>query len=353
MPAFLSPTVRSRAERAAAWVLALALGATGLAQSAPLDLETAWSRAPEVSADVATRRNDLEVAARTAARTDRDPLATGLERLQATQALQAAEASLAAAERSARASALQAYVAVLQAMDAEAQARTRADLAERNLAAARVRHEAGAITDLALSQSVADAESAVRAARDAATDLDFAWSDLAAVVGLEAAGLRTAGIAATPTDLPEPPDLAADLAGLGAGHAGIATAERGLALARLRLQGVDHEGSAPNAVSDARADVASAERRVDDARRSAAQQLRTAHQNLLVAYGRVHDARVADAAAGTTLDAQRVRWESGELSPIAWQQAQLDRERAASSLRAAIHGAWTAWLRYEQARAGG
>jgi outer membrane protein TolC len=116
---------------------------------------------------------------------------------------------------------------------------------------------------------------------------------------------------------------------------------------------MDHEGSAPNAVADAQAEVATAERLVEDARRAAAQQLRAAHQSLLVAYGRVEDAQVADAAAATTLDAQRVRLEAGDLSPIAWEEAQLERERAASSLRAAVHAAWMAWSRYELAVAGG
>ena len=336
-------------------VLLTVLASPALSQGAPapLDLEDAWSRAPEMSADVATRRIDLDVASRTAARAELDPLATGLERLQAEQGLAAAAASLASAERSARSSALQAYVAVVQARDAEAQAAVRADLAQRNLAAARVRHEAGAITDLALSQAAADAETAERTARDAATDLAFAWSDLAAIVGIPADELRTAGLAPVPAALPELPDLERDLADLASVHAGIATAERALALAELRLRGVDHEGSSPNAISDARDDVATARRRVEDAVRNAEQQLRAAHQNLLVAYGRLDDARTADAAAVTTLDAQQVRQEAGELSPIAWLQAQLDRERAAASLRASVHTAWLQWLRYEQALAGG
>ncbi len=336
-------------------VLVAALATPALSQSAPapLDLDAAWTRAPEVSADVATRRNDVDVAARTAARAELDPLATGLERLQAEQGLAAAVASLASAERSARISALQAYVAVIQAIDAEAQAVVRADLAQRNLVAARVRHEAGAITDLALSQSAADADGAERAARDAATDLAFAWSDLAAVVGIPGDDLRAAGLAPVPSELPELPDLQTGLASLATVHAGIAAAERALALAELRLRGVDHEGSSPNAVSDARADVATAQRRLEDAVRNAEQQLRAAHQNLLVAYGRLDDARTADASAVTTLEAQRVRQEAGELSPIAWLQAQLDRERAAASLRASVHAAWLQWLRYEQAVAGG
>jgi outer membrane protein TolC len=335
-------------------VLVAALATPVLAQSAPapLDLDAAWSRAPEVSADVATRRNDLDVASRTAARAELDPRATGLERLQAEQGLAAAVAALASAERSARIAALQAYVAVIQAIDAEAQAVVRADLGQRNLAAARVRHEAGAITDLALSQAAADADAAERAARDAATDLAFAWSDLAAVVGIPADELRAAGLAPVPAALPELPDLERGLASLATAHTGIATAERALALAELRLRGVDHEGSSPNAVADARADVATAQRRVEDAVRNAEQQLRAAHQNLLVAYGRLDDARTADASAVTTLDAQRVRQEAGELSPIAWLQAQLDRERAAASLRASVHAAWLQWLRYEQALAG-
>ena len=335
-------------------VLVAALVTPVLAQSAPapLDLDAAWSRAPEVSADVATRRNDLDVASRTAARAELDPLATGLERLQAEQGLAAAVAALASAERSARIAALQAYVAVIQAIDAEAQAVVRADLGQRNLAAARVRHEAGAITDLALSQAAADADAAERAARDAATDLAFAWSDLAAVVGIPADELRAAGLATVPTALPELPDLERGLASLATAHAGIAAAERALALAELRLRGVDHEGSSPNAISDARADVATAQRRVEDAVRNAEQQLRAAHQNLLVGYGRLGDARTADASAVTTLEAQQVRQEAGELSPIAWLQAQLDRERAAASLRASVHAAWLQWLRYEQAVAG-
>ena len=335
-------------------LLVLALTTPALSQSAPapLDLDAAWSRAPEISADVATRRNDLDAATRTAARAALDPLATGLERLQAEQGLAAARASLASAERTARTSALQAYVAVIQAIDAEVQAVTRADLAQRNLAAARVRHEAGAITDLALAQSEADAETAARAARDAGTDLAFAWSDLAAIVGGSADALRGASLTPVPDTLPTLPDLERDLAGLGVGHAGIAAAARALALAELRYRGVDHEASSPNAVADARADVASAERRLADARRSAEQQLRAAHQNLLVAYGRLDDARAADSAAVTTLEAQRVRQEAGELSPIAWLQAQLDRERAAAALRSSVHAAWLQWLRYEQALAG-
>jgi outer membrane protein, heavy metal efflux system len=335
-------------------VLVAALATPVLAQSAPapLDLDAAWSRAPEVSADVATRRIDLDIASRTAARAELDPLATGLERLQAEQGLAAAVAALASAERSARIAALQAYVAVIQAIDAEAQAVVRADLGQRNLAAARVRHEAGAITDLALSQAAADADSAERAARDAATDLAFAWSDLAAVVGIPADELRATGLAPVPPALPELPDLERGLASLASAHTGIAAAERALALAELRLRGVDHEGSSPNAVADARADVATAQRRVEDAVRNAEQQLRAAHQNLLVAYGRLDDARTADASAVTTLEAQRVRQEAGELSPIAWLQAQLDRERAAASLRASVHAAWLQWLRYEQALAG-
>ena len=343
------------ARRLALFVLLGALATPALAQDAParLDLEAAWSRAPEVSTDVATRRIDVDVAARTAARAELDPLATGLERLQAEQGLAAAAASLASADRTARISTLQAYVAVIQAIDAAEEAGVRADLAQRNLAAARVRHEAGAITDLALSQSTTDAEAAERAARDAATDLAFAWGDIAAVVGVPADELLAGGLAPVSAELAQLPDLDRDLESLATVHAGIAAADRALALAELRLRGTDHEGSSPNAVADALADVGTARRRVEDAVRNAGQQLRAAHQNLLVAYGRLDDARTADETAVTTLEAQRVRREAGELSPIAWLQAQLDRERAAAALRASVHATWLQWLRYEQALAGG
>jgi hypothetical protein len=45
----------------------------------------------------------------------------------------------------------------------------------------------------------------------------------------------------------------------------------------------------------------------------------------------------------------RVRHEAGELSPIAWNQAELERTRAAANLRTATHAAWLALRRYEVA----
>lgn len=154
-----------------------------------------------------------------------------------------------------------------------------------------MRQEAGAITDLALSQSVADAEAAERAARDAATELAFAWGDVAAAVGGPADELRAGGLAPVSADLAELPDLDRDIATLATVHAGIASAERAVALAELRLRGADHDGSSPNAVADARADVATASRTPSATPSSSCARRTRTCWSLRAARGRAHGRR--------------------------------------------------------------
>lgn len=333
-------------------VLVFAPMAAAVASDAPLDLESAWSLASCVASDVASRTAEVAAARRDMDRAQHDPLVAPLERLQLENTLASSEAALAAAERAAEREAFEAYANVLERGDAMREAVMRAEIAAAQLAAAQVRFEAGVITGLALEEARSDAEAASRAARDAVTADELAWIDLAAVVGLNVDALRDRGLEDVPDELPAVPELARDLEALASLHVGIAAAERALTLATIRLQGVDHQGSSPNAIDDARAALASAERRLEDVVRSAAQSLRSANQSLLVAYGRVQDASVADAAAAATLDAQRVRNLAGELAPIAWMQAQFDRSRSASSLTASVHAAWHVWFRYEQIRSG-
>lgn len=322
--------------------------ATALASDPPLDLEHANARALVVASEIATRQAELEAARRDAQRAALDPLASTLDRLQADHGLASAEATLAAAERAAVRGAFDAYTGVLERLNAMREASARAEIAAAQTAAATVRYEAGVITALALEEARSTAEAARRAERDAATALDGAWIDLAAQIGLEVSALRAAGVVPLEAALPAEPDVDADLERLGTMHVGIAAAERSVALAHIRLQGTDHLGSSPNAVADARAALASAVRRFEDAEQGAAQQLRNAFQSLLVAYGRFEDAVVADAAAAATFEAQRIRNEAGELAPIAWLQARLDRDRGEASMHAALHVAYAAWLRYQQ-----
>lgn len=336
-------------------LLCTALTAAAQAQDAagPLALDAVHEAAVASSLDVSTRHADLAAARRHLDRAQRDPLATGLERLQAEHAVAAAEEAVVLAEAATRIMALQRHVAVLEAQDAVAAADGAAEIAERQLAADRVRFEAGVITALDLQRTEAEHESMLRALRDARSALDLAWSELSITLARPGQELRGAGLAPLPTTLPELPNLDTVLALDGSHHATLAAADRAAELAAVRLAGSDHEGTAPNDLAALRDDLATAERRRDDAYATALLQLRSSHQSALAAYDRFGEALAAEANAETTFIAQQVRAEAGEVSALAVRQAELDRERAAANRRTALHAAHLAWVRLEQVRLGG
>lgn len=358
-----APNLVSILNRAFNLALALAImsgsAVAGAAPEPPLGFDDAAEVALANAPDITGARSNLLAAERDLERALRDPLATGLERLQAQHAQQEALAAIAAAERSSRVSTLQHVTNVLEGEAALRHARDQADVAQRQLTADRVRAEAGTITQLDLVRSEAEAERAQRASFEAANEQGLRWSELALHLGCEAEALRARGLAAIEAPPPALPpfDALLEQSGLrgepaNAAHAGVAAASRSLAVARVQLAGTDHEAAAPNLVANARDAVATAERRLADTLAQAELQLRTHHQNYGAALGRLADAAVSDANAATTLEAQRVRAEAGELAPLALRQAEMERERSTDAWRAARHAAWLAYLRLEQAVAG-
>jgi hypothetical protein len=352
MPARRSRVHQPLAFRGLLVAVALALLASGVGRAQPLALDELQRSALAASVDAAARASDLSSALRDLERAERDPLATPLERLQAAHAVAAARAALTAAELATELATLQRVTAVLEALDAQRAADGSAEVSARQQAADEVRAHAGVITGVDLARSTSSAEAAARSARDAAASLELAWSELALLVALPAPELVAAGLQPLSGDLPALPLLEAFIAEALEGHAGLAAARRGLEVAEIRLAGADHEGTAPNVLSALRADEAAARRRTEDIAASALLQLRATYQSTSQAFGR-HAAAVADeATAETTLEAQRVRAAAGELAPLALRQAELDRARAAATRRAALHAAWVAWYRMEQARRG-
>ena len=349
--------------RAVALALVLVVtggGAIVVAQDEPaLALAEATELARGNALDITSASSDLLAAERDLERALRDPLATDLERLQAQHARAAAAEALAAAERSLHVTTLQHITTVLESEATLRDAHAQADVAQRQLEADRVRAEAGTMTELDLARSATDAGRAQRAALEAESEHAIRWSELALHLGEDVADLRARGLApidASPPSLPQREALL-ERAGLhdeagSAAHAGVAAASRALAVARVQLAGSDHEAAAPNVVANARDAVANSERRLADAIAQAELQVRAQHQAYGAALGRLADAAASDANAATTLEAQRVRADAGELAPLALRQAELERERSADTWRAARHAAWLAWWRLEQAVAG-
>lgn len=349
--------------RAAALALVLVAsggGAIVVAQNEPeLTREEATELARGNALEINSARSDLLAAERDLERALRDPLATDLERLQAQHARAAAAEALAAAESSLHVTTLQHITSVLDGEATLRDAQAQADVAQRQLGADRVRAEAGTITELDLARSATEAGRAQRAAQEADSEQAMRWSELALHLGQDVADLRARGLApidARPPDLPQRETLL-ERAGLhdeagSVAHASVAAAWRSLAVARVQLAGSDHEAAAPNTVANARDAVANAERRLSDAIAQATLQVRAQHHAYGVALGRLADTAASDDNAATTLEAQRVRADAGELAPLALRQAELERDRSADAWRAARHAAWLAWWRLEQAVAG-
>jgi outer membrane protein TolC len=342
------------------WITLLLLaGAMAVASAAaqhaasPRTLEEIHGLALASSVDVASRTNDVAAAERDRERAGRDPLATALERLQAQHAVAAAREALEAARASNRLTTLQRVVAVLEAVDAQATAVGAGEVAERQLAADRVRAEAGMITSVDLDRSNAAADAARRSVSDALAAVSLARSELGLMVGLAADDLASAGLEPLSVDLPTLPPLDDVLAESRTTHAGMASAIRALEVVEVRLAGSDHEGTAPNALATLRTDRDASRRRVDDVAASASLQIRSTYQAVAQAYARYRSVLADEATADTTLAAMRVRAAAGEVSPLAMRQAELDRARASVTTRTALHAAWVAWYRLQQARIGG
>lgn len=344
---------------ALAVALLVALSTASAQNSAgELTLAVAQELALAHAATVAEAAAELLASERDLDRAERDPLASGLERLQARHARDAALAARADAERTLRATTVQRYAAVVEAEAALRDARDAADVAARLHAAERVRADAGLITSLDLERSQADADRAEQTSRDAEIDLALRLAELALHVGVDIDTLRARGL--TPIDDEPPPlePLSAVVARAGladpeaTAHSGVASARRSVEIARVQLAGADHEAAAPNAVAAARDAVVAAERRLADALANADLHVRASHQAYAAAVARLADARQSDVTAATTLAAQRVRAEAGELAPITLVQAEMERARAADAAQAALHAAWHAWWRLEASIAG-
>lgn len=100
------------------------------------------------------------------------------------------------------------------------------------------------------------------------------------------------------------------------------------------------------------ADVERAERRVADVRAGAALAVRSSCRSAVQAYAHYAEVKANEATAETTYAAQVVRFEAGELAPLVLRQAELERERAAATRRAALPAAVMAWYRMQHVHAG-
>ncbi len=290
-----------------------------LAQPAPMSLTEAIALAPEFDVEVISARADLAAAERELARTEADPLALRLPLVQAQQALANAQGDLDNALLAARATVSDAYYVALEADEVLILAEMRQAIAATSLEATQIRYEAGAATELELERAQNDLLAAERSSQDARQSKNLAYSELASLIGKADNDF----ILSTDFALDDIPSLAEALSDL-ANNSQLRRAEQTVEIARIQLESVDNAFSAQAEIETARDALQNAEIRLADTRRSLELSIRQSYNLLLAAQGRLENANANAATSAENLEAQRLRFEAGSISLLAYEQAKLD-----------------------------
>lgn len=321
------PSARFQVHAALVTLLLLAAPHT-FALSLPEALATADERTGVVTAQL-----DLSDARRALERTEADPTALRLERLQARQALDAAETDARSARLSAFADIVVAYLQALEARAGVDLAEDAVALARRGLDIARIRLERGAATEL----DVRDAETNVAAAR---TDLqtarqgaELAARSLASLTGLEVDELEPVPGSWLELPMPHPDDVIGRLDDTPT----VQRALRGLELAQAARDLLDPAYAALRDIEAADLRIAQADQGAAEARRAVELQLRSLIDRLRSAHEGVSVARESLANAEDRERIDRSRLASGLIAEIAFDRTRLATLQARNALQRAEH----------------
>jgi hypothetical protein len=315
-------------------------------QDAPpaLTLEAALTLAPDVDADVISGRTDVASAQRDLDRVTNDPLALRLEQLQAQQELASTQDSLNAALLANRLDVTDKFFAALEADEALANAQKQQQIATATLEAQQIRFEAGAITQIDLSNAQNDAVEAERAVRDAQNSRNLAYSQLASVIGRSVTAL-------TPYEA-EPPQLAPleqiqnDAQ---TQNTQLKSLQRSVELAQTQLEITDNAFSSRSEIDNARDTLADAELTLSDYQSSLGLTIESSYNSVLAAQASYENALETARTSDDDLAAQQTRLDAGSISPISYQQSELTHAQNVAALNTAKHELFLAHIRLEQA----
>ncbi len=286
--------------------------------------------APELDAGVITSRADLAAAERELRRTEGDPLALRLSRLEAEQRVASERADLTSARLAAERDAAGLYFNALEADDALDLARARRDIAQTTAQAAQIRFEAGQLGQLELSRAQNDLSAAEREVASAEQRRTFAYGELASLLGREVDELRLLAPFAPP---PIPP-LEEVLGRLGK-NAALQRAEQAVEVAQERLELADSAYSPQRDIEAAQDALVSARTQRRELRRSLNLSVRGAYNAALAARDAFQNAQAALRSAEDELEAQRLRFEAGDVSRLALAESERSVAESAAALRSA------------------
>jgi outer membrane protein, heavy metal efflux system len=312
-----------------------------------LTLEQALGFAPNVDADVISARTDVAAAERDLQRVSGDPLALRLEKLQAEQKLASEQDSLDTALVANRLDVTDKFFAALEADETLANALKQQQIATATLEAQQIRFEAGAITQIDLSNAQNDAVEAERTVRDAQNTRNLAYSQLGSVVGQSVTAL-------TPYEA-EAPQLAAleQIQGDSTTkNTQLKSLQRNVELARTQLEITDNAFSSRSQIDSARDALTNAELTLSDYQNSLGLTIESSYNSVLAAQASYDNALESFRTSGDDLTAQKTRLDAGSISPIAYQQSELAHAQNQAALNTAKHQLFLAHIRLEQAGLG-
>ena len=294
-----------------------------------LSLMDVMEIAPELDADVITASADLAAAERELRRTEGDPLALRLSRLEAQQRVASEQADLTSARLGAERDAAALYFGALEADDALDLARARRDIAQMTAQATQIRFEAGQVGRLELSRAQNDLAAAEREVASAEQRRTFAYGELASLLG-QVDELRLLAPFAPP---PVPP--LEEVLGRLDENAALQRAAQAVEVAQVSLELADSSYSSQRDVEAAEDALASVRTQRRELRRSLDLSVRGAHNAALSARDAYQNARAALQSAEDELSAQRLRFEAGDVSCLALAEAERSVAESAAAARSA------------------
>jgi outer membrane protein, heavy metal efflux system len=317
-----------------------------VAQDAPpaLTLEQSLSLAPNVNATVISGKTDLAAAQRDLDRVNNDPLSLRLEKLQAEQKVASEEEALNQALLSSRLDVTDKYFAALEADESLANAQKQQQIATSTLEAQQIRYEAGAITQIDLSNAQNDSVEAERTVRDAQNTRNLAYSQLGSVVGQTVTAL-----ASYEAQAPELAPLEQIQQTAMTENTQLKSLQRNVELARTQLEITDNAFSSRSQIDSAKDTLANAELNLSDYQSTLGLTIESSYNSVLASQASYENALEAFQTSADDLTAQQTRLDAGSISPIAYQQSELSHAQNIAALDKAKHQLLLAHIRLEQA----
>lgn len=309
-------------------LLTLLFASHAAALDLPGALRAAASRTAVVNAQL-----ELDDAERTRQRTEADPLALRIDRLQAAQTAELAAAELRSARFEAYAEIADAYMQVLAVERQHAVAEMGVALAERSLEIARIRVERGAGTALEVREAENELADARNQATDARQGLDLARTSLASLIGMPADDLEPVPDAWIDTPIPNDDTLHARLEEAPT----LLQARHRLTLAEASRGVLDPSYAPRRDLDQAELRIAQAEEALRETRRGLILQLQSLRDRVASAREALAVARDARANARDQEEIDRQRLEAGLIAEISFDSTRLATRQAEVAERTAVH----------------